>query len=591
MENELKELSLNELSNFFDSIRKDKFDEKFQKFIEKFKTLEKVSSKVELEQLIFDCICKKLENGEEKEEISIDLKNLNKKNLRKFSETLQKTKLLDRIQLQIDSKAMKHVSEGIKNNKSIKKMVIKSIDNISCHLLSESLVSNDHLETIELNSLRIKKKVIKFLFNFLNFNKTIKELSFPYCYFGDKITSSLFKTLKNNNVIEKINLSENNLSELGSKKFSEYIKFNQNLKYINLNSNILQDSDLMSISDSLKGHQSIEILKISHNEIGEEGIEYLFNCLQSNSTLRKLDISYNDIGMEGIKIISENLKKNRLFSLKKLALNGNYLQGIKMKIFSESLLTNKHLKHLVYSEERIEQFEMDLLCQSLAINNSLKSLKIFDCSISIESMKILSDSLLNINLKSLVFKSVDCDPNNFRFFCDSLKLNHSLNSIAFKNVSLNFDFFFSLIETLKVNCSLTEIALPKYYNFPLYNLLEYLIDCNKEWKPNNQFFVSPYFFKKCVFVFICCMKMIEKKLPFKFGKFLFFEIIKRVDRKSFLSFDFPVNNQDYEGELKNIFAKITKKRKRDIEDEKSISDFEEDIGEDIGVPLDFFNYF
>ena len=90
-----------------------------------------------------------------------------------------------------------------------------------------------------------------------------------------------------------------------------------------------------------------------------------------------------------------------------------------------------------------------------------------------------------------------------------------------------------LIDLLKTNDSLIDVSVRKDEK------LNYLLNCNLEWKPDHHLHYSSKQFKKNVFAFVCCLKRIEEKLPFKFGKFVLFEMIKKIDRKSFFSFEFP----------------------------------------------------
>ena len=92
--------------------------------------------------------------------------------------------------------------------------------------------------------------------------------------------------------------------------------------------------------------------------------------------------------------------------------------------------------------------------------------------------------------------------------------------------------------------------------------LEYLLNCNLEWKPDDHLSFSEYF-KKNIFTFVCCLKRIEKKLPFKFGKFVLFEMIKKIDRKSFFGFEFPGEQPILDEQKGHGYKEENRKRKRE----------------------------
>jgi hypothetical protein len=235
------------------------------------------------------------------------------------------------------------------------------------------------------------------------------------------------------------------------------------------------------LSESLKLNSSLTTLYISWNKMGDEGIKYLSESLKSNSSLTKLDLDNNKIGKEGIKYLSESLKSNS--TLTKLFLCNNEIGDEGMKYLSESLKSNITLMILDISH---------------------------NCDITDEGMRYL-------------------------------------------------------IEALEFNSIIERVIIGKYsYDVKIPQKIKYLLDCNQRWDPefHNEFsvsvqrefrfdqyvYVNKYHyscsisFKEAVYTFLLCMKRNQRQTGLKIPKFVLFEIIKVIDRKSFLSFDFPDYN-------------------------------------------------
>jgi hypothetical protein len=82
------------------------------------------------------------------------------------------------------------------------------------------------------------------------------------------------------------------------------------------------------------------------------------------------------------------------------------------------------------------------------------------------------------------------------------------------------------------------------------SIIEYLLKCNEKWSTKTHHNCSS-FFKQAVHTFLLCMKRNQMQTKLKIPKFVVFEILKFVDRKSFFSLDFPDDQKN------------SKKRKRD----------------------------
>ena len=608
-----------------DEDQEEYFSENEEEFLKKYLNKERIDQKLkktkkkELFNLIYDSICQRIVEGKERvlgdEENPLDLSDQSRKNLRKLSEALQKDDSIEEMHLVLDGISMQILFETIQSKNSLKRLKIGEIlDDVGAYLLSKALESNDTLEELHLilsTDRKIKESSSKFLFNFLKKNKSLKKIhvsendfkekesmnqylqrlkkknglkriSFPKMEDQKKETKLISKCLQNNPQLEQIDLYKSNLDSKGMKSISESlqnctnlkkidfynnqiadkgtkllfgsVKQNSSLKELNLASNKIGKGAIKYISEYLKQNPSLEILILSRNDIGDEGIKYLCESLIENKNLKVLDVNKNEIGDEGIKYLSEFLKKNP--SLEKIILSDNLFGDGGIKHLSEALKENTLLHKIDLSYNQVRDQGMKHLSGSLKQNSSLKKLKLCENKIGDEGIKFLQ----SFNLESINIQFNKVSKEGMKIFFRVLKSNHSLKKLYIDQYDTGDDVVSFLIDMIRVNRSIIQVDI--YPGGENGETLKYLLNCNVRWKPDNHLSFSEYF-KKNVFKFVCCLKRIEKKLLFKFGRFILFEMIKRIDRKSFLHLDFaekqPFDEEDERSD--------NRKRKRDKEEE------------------------
>ena len=208
---------------------------------------------------------------------------------------------------------------------------------------------------------------------------------------------------------------------------------------------------------------------------------------------------------------------------------------------------------MINADPRFCNFDIDSFCDHLGNNNTLTHLDISkNIYVGEEGINVLSKLLKsNSSLKILKIDSSDFEVTELlENFCDSLKLNSSLNELfLFDFQEISNEIFGIFKNTLLVNHSIFKIYFDCEYNSYL-DKIEYLTDCNRVWKPDLHHSLSTKSFHQIVFSFLCCVKKKEDNLNFKIGRFVIFEIIKRIDRKILFDCDFP----KYELQIKNPFS-------------------------------------
>ena len=516
MKMHLKDFTLEDLFRFQKKIpqlkphQENKLAEKENSFLKQFLKKENIDQKLEkkekkqLLETIYNKICEKIE--EEKESIKgdfyfpLDLRNQSKRNLRKLSETLKKNNYLEEIRLGVDGISMQFLFDAIKCNKSLKVLRIENIDDdVGAHYLSKALESNDTLEELFFTNLKITKNSSKFLFNFLKKNRSIKKIRFDNILFEESGNKHFLKNMIKNTTLKMIFFNSfRNLNYY--KNFAKFVKNNQQLEYLLFSQCKINPGDMLSLSKSFENHQSLKEIQFRHNHLESQSILYL----------------------------SESLKHNN--SLQKLRIVRNKFENLGMVYFSDYLKQNSTLQVLDVSENEINSDLAKCLFTSLNSNKSLKELNISYNNIGYDGIKHLE----NINFETFGIFENKIGEKGFENLCDILKPNQSLKKLFFtRNFYETKSISLQLVDLLKTNNSICKIDEK---NGGL--MAKYFLNCNKEWKKeiHHKFSKS---FKNSVFSFVCCLKKIEQNLPFKMGKFVVFEIIKKVERKSFQQLDFP----------------------------------------------------
>jgi hypothetical protein len=128
------------------------------------------------------------------------------------------------------------------------------------------------------------------------------------------------------------------------------------------------------------------------------------------------------------------------------------------------------------------------------------------------------------------------------YFIECLKSNSSLKRIINKSWTKNRDLD-KLIKRSKSNPNLMKPEkkeeIEDYEHAQkISQKIEYLTKCNQLWNSKTHKNCS-FSFHQAVHTFLLCMKRNQKQTGLKIPKFVVFEILKFIDRKSFLSLDFP----------------------------------------------------
>ena len=267
----------------------------------------------------------------------------------------------------------------------------------------------------------------------------------------------------------------------------------------------LNNEECRKISEGLMKNNELEKLDLVRCQLNDESFEFLFEGLSFSQSITMLNLGQNKL-RDG-KLISKYIKFSQ--NVRGIDLSSNHFGGCGMEDLSDALKSNSSLEGLDLSHNKIVDHDCLFLAPSLSTNNTLSVLDLRNNEIGEEGAKELFESLKynksikKINLRDNLFGAQSID-----LLCELMKSNSTLTGFEFNmagnlNDQREEDIYFYLL-------------------------------CNNQ--PN--FLEKGFFFfpslEEVFIYFILCIKEIQKSFHFKIPKQLVLEILKWVDKKSFV---------------------------------------------------------
>ena len=131
----------------------------------------------------------------------------------------------------------------------------------------------------------------------------------------------------------------------------------------------------------------------------------------------------------------------------------------------------------------------------------------------------------NCSLKKINLAYNNIGHKGFKILMESLKKNETLKEIEVEGNKMGYLDSKLIFDSIKKNKQICRIK----YNQIFSDQVEIILQCNLDWSPSlHSSFLS--LFRFSVFCFLVCVK---KTFHFRIPKFVLFEIIKKIDRKSY----------------------------------------------------------
>ncbi|KAM4625889.1 leucine-rich repeat-containing protein 74A-like [Polymixia lowei] len=231
--------------------------------------------------------------------------------------------------------------------------------------LSIALVTDMHIDTLELADNHLLAEGAKYLVEMLRANFTIQNLD----------------------------LSNNHLQSPGAECIAKMLLDNISIKSIKLSGNGFIEDDAKFFADALASNYRVKELDLSHNKFCGRGGEHLGQMLANNEGLELLDLSWNHLRMKGAVAFCAGLKVN--VTLKHLDLSWNGFGNEGALALGEALKFNNTLVHLNLNNNRITNEGVGMLCRGLEANDTLRVLLLAYNSLTVEGALALVNVVKN----------------------------------------------------------------------------------------------------------------------------------------------------------------------------------------------------
>lgn len=210
---------------------------------------------------------------------------------------------------------LEKLTEVIKANKSILNLNYAENQQYSEGItdLIKNLQGEDKkLEVLDLSWNSLGFEGAHHLSDLLKVNKALKKLVLKKIDINDDGIKEIASSLEKNETLEVLDLSRNSFGCPGVQKLSDVLKCNKALKKLVLKENKIDDGGIKEIASSLKENKTLNTLVIHDYRISLEGVIYILEALKENNSLVKFDFCPNSNCKNSteMKDIDEAVKKN-----------------------------------------------------------------------------------------------------------------------------------------------------------------------------------------------------------------------------------------------------------------------------------------
>ncbi|TDG98735.1 hypothetical protein EPR50_G00203730 [Perca flavescens] len=208
---------------------------------------------------------------------------------------------------------------------------------LGCKALSIALVTDMHINTLELADNHIQAEGAKYLVEMLRANFTLQHLDLSNNHLQsagaeyvakvllDNISLKSMKLSANNEGLEVLDLSWNHLRMKGAVAICAGLKVNIMLKHLDLSWNGFGNEGALAMGEALKFNNTLVHLNLNNNRLTNEGVGMLCRGLEFNDTLRVLLLAYNSLTVEGALALVNVVKNTPRTALEEINICQNVL--------------------------------------------------------------------------------------------------------------------------------------------------------------------------------------------------------------------------------------------------------------------------
>ena len=424
---------------------------------------------------------------------------------------------------------IKELSMALENHPKIEKLYLdgNNFGENGLKIFSQVIKKNKTLKLLSISKIKTEGGMKEFCESLIE-NNTLNSIDYSINDISYEEMEYLTSSVSKNTKIEKLDLSYNGISNFQIGLLSSMLKTSQSLTKLILKGNKLGDC-FVALLDSLKTGENIKLIDLSFTGLYYNEINDFSDFIATNKSLKKLYLCGNDLSScsdSFSKAISSNFSITKLYITKCGDINP----------ILNSFIVNQKITELHLSKNMLDLNYVNKIIQK---NSTLKKLfldRTFSTQQIVYHFEDICDSLAsNQSIKLLDLTGNNLKNENILSLSESLSQNNSIKYLYLSLNSFNEIGVDHLHNALKVNHSLSKIELDNLTNYVNKSSMDMVLWFNSKWSVGTHT-TSPYPFRFAVSSFLFCLKRIQSETKLKIPKFVVFEIIKRIDKKSFHNF-------------------------------------------------------
>ena len=276
----------------------------------------------------------------------------------------------------------------------------EKLKQINTKKMISSLYILEKVKVIDLENNNIDEDVSFELAKALHSNKVLEQLWLR----GNKLNTAgalyILNSLEYLTTLQVLDMSYNNIGSQSADGIAAVIDNNPLINQLWLDGNDLHSTGTITICNALKKIRRLSILSLCNNGISGDAADELSAVITQNVLLEDLLLSNNQLHSTGIKVIAKSLSK--LIKLRKLDLFNNNIGKEGASSLAIVIHNSPTLQDLFLSGNNLETSGALEICNALSYINSLHVLTLSNNNISDEVTSELIEVLNNNHLYALL---------------------------------------------------------------------------------------------------------------------------------------------------------------------------------------------
>eukprot|EP00475_Leptophrys_vorax_P015170 TRINITY_DN21535_c0_g2_i1.p1 TRINITY_DN21535_c0_g2~~TRINITY_DN21535_c0_g2_i1.p1 ORF type:complete len:679 (-),score=160.03 TRINITY_DN21535_c0_g2_i1:851-2887(-) len=330
--------------------------------------------------------------------------------------------------------------------------------------LSQSLLKNQNLLSLDLHMARLSADEAIALAKALHDNSTLRELIITHNHLGEQAGPAFIEMLEYNSGLLYLDLSNNKIPASAFQRFHRAMKKNETLSVLVLRKNELGSLGAQLVANGLAVNKSLCTLNLNDNFIYDSGIRALVSAMMSKTqenAIRDLGIADNKIGYFGALALAQFFRSANC-KLQSVDISGNRFSPEGVSAIIEGIRLNPshslsflHMSALELSLQNVQELA------GCIVSTSLRGLELDECELQDDGAMVLAKMLMEREAK-LEYFSVDSNrigPIGLASIFKALRTNTCLKFLCVVGNDIGDVGASECAIMLKLNTQLEDLAM------------------------------------------------------------------------------------------------------------------------------------